>query len=525
LGTRLVGPPAAPARPWGWLAAGGLLLLACGALTALSFSFRPGEGYEERPIAAAVAILVAAGAVYFVAVLRAFRAPPPLSLVLVFSILFRLVLVPSAPIQENDIYRYIWDGKVVAAGLDPYRASPREVEEAVAAAPEAASEPLAALSRLARRSPAHAAILARINHPEQVTIYPAPAQWLFAVPGALVPAGAPLHLQVTAMKAFLALFDLATLAVLAILLARLGKPPALALLYGWCPLVLKELANSGHMDSIPTFFLMASLVAFVRAAPDGARAGSGPGGWGAALLAGCLLGAAVASKLFAALVLPLCLRRLSLGRALAAFAACAAVIAASQLAYAGSAERRAETLIRFALGWENNAALFFWMERLLAALIGGGRWSFELAGLEWSVVASTALARAVAAGAIAAAALALAWRTNPETSPVLFLRRAFLSLAALFLIGPLGFPWYFVWCVPLLPFARARSWFLLPALLMVYYLRFWFQYRHQQLGFPSEESALQSFDSVVVTAEFALFFLALGLETVYGKWRKQLDGS
>ena len=43
---------------------------------------------------------------------------------LLFSILFRLTLLVSAPIQEIDFYRYLWDGRVLWHGLNPYRFAP-----------------------------------------------------------------------------------------------------------------------------------------------------------------------------------------------------------------------------------------------------------------------------------------------------------------------------------------------------------------------------------------------------------------
>src|SRR5581483_764967 len=45
-------------------------------------------------------------------------------LIVVFGILFRLVLVPSPPSISTDIYRYIWDGRLIGHGINPYRWAP-----------------------------------------------------------------------------------------------------------------------------------------------------------------------------------------------------------------------------------------------------------------------------------------------------------------------------------------------------------------------------------------------------------------
>ena len=41
-----------------------------------------------------------------------------------FAILFRLVLLPTRPTLSDDMFRYVWDGRVQAAGLSPYRYAP-----------------------------------------------------------------------------------------------------------------------------------------------------------------------------------------------------------------------------------------------------------------------------------------------------------------------------------------------------------------------------------------------------------------
>jgi len=56
--------------------------------------------------------------------------------------------------------------------------------------------------------------------------------------------------QVGVLKGVLLLFDLATIGLVMGLLRNIGQPSARALAYAWCPLVLKEFTNTGHLDSI-----------------------------------------------------------------------------------------------------------------------------------------------------------------------------------------------------------------------------------------------------------------------------------
>ena len=123
--------------------------------------------------------------------------------------------------------------------------------------------------------------------------------------------------------------------------------------------------------------------------------------------------------------------------------------------------------------------------------------------------------RVIALGAVfvllVAVTLVAAWRTTSGTPPAAVFHRAFAVLAVAFLAGPLGFPWYFTWCVPLFPFARQRAWFLLPGLLSIYYLRFWFDYQFPH-GFFGFEEATEFFDRVVVPIEFGIFYVAMAGE-------------
>ncbi|GIW80079.1 MAG: hypothetical protein KatS3mg105_1886 [Gemmatales bacterium] len=101
----------------------------------------------------------------------------------------------------------------------------------------------------------------------------------------------------------------------------------------------------------------------------------------------------------------------------------------------------------------------------------------------------------------------LGWKTYRLGDPETMLHGIFLSLAWGWLLSSAQNPWYFAWCVPFLPFARRRSWYLLTGLVFLYYLRFWFQYdpRH----------SVAEFDFGWVWLEYGPFFLALLAETCW----------
>ena len=487
-----------------WLP-GTLLLGCCLILNLLSWSetFEHGRLHEQRPLLLVVTVLAVSGIVYFFAARRSFSHPPPLTPVLLLALLCRLLLLFSRPVQEDDIYRYIWDGRVTAAGLDPYLYSPAAVLDASSDG-EAS---LVAQAKLSKASPSLSAILSRVNNSEYVTIYPPLLQYLFALHGTLVPVDWEPDSQVLAMKVLLLFFDIGNIALLAVLLGLCGLPRGLLLLYAWCPLVLKEYSNSGHMDSAPVFFLLLALVAVA-----GGGRGRSPGAL-RLLSGGLALGVAAGLKLFPLVLLPLFWCRLGLRSGALFCAACFLALLFFAAPGGEVAAGRGDALKIFALHWENHAAFFLVLRSGLEFLGITGEYELTLGGALYGFEVSGIVARSVCALLIGGIVILLAMRSRSDEEPRVFLSSCFHALAALLLLGPLGFPWYFTWCIPLLPFPRYRSWLLLPCFLMVYYLGFWYEYRIE------DENLAERFADRDLLISFGLFYLCLGFEW----WREKRE--
>jgi hypothetical protein len=484
---------------WLWLP-GLLIFFCCLCLYAVSWSevFEHGRFHERRPLLLVVSVLVAASLFYFFAARRSFSAPPAIAPALLLALLCRLVLLFARPVQEDDIYRYIWDGRVTAAGLDPYLHSPAEVLDA-------SSGELGEVGILSRSSPSLSVIVERVNNSDYVTVYPPLLQYLFALHSVLVPVDWSPDSQVLAMKSLLLLFDLGNIALLAVLLGLSGLPRGLLLLYAWCPLVLKEFSNSGHMDSAPIFFLLLALV-MVLGAARGRGAGSVK-----ILFGGLALGVAASLKFFPLVLVPLIWRRLGPRAGTLFCAACFFVPLLSGTLGVSGDGGRGEALKVFALHWENHAAFFLVLRSALEQLGITGEYELTLGGSLYGFEFSGIVARAVCGLLIGGVVILLARGLRPDDAPRVFLRSCFYALAALLLLGPLGFPWYFTWCVPLLPFVRYHGWLLLPGFLMVYYLGFWYEYRIED-----EDLAGRLTDRNLLVS-FGLFYLCLGFEW----WREK----
>ena len=167
-------------------------------------------------------------ALYAYAVWLILRSQPSfttrqLILIFAFGIAFRAVLVFSQPELSSDMYRYVWDGRVQANGINPYLYPP--------AAPEVAHL-------------RDEAIWPMINRKESVTGYPAVAELAFAIHWRVWPD------NVHWFQVRMVTGDLMAGALLLVLLRALGQNPSAVLIYLWSPLVIVETAHSAHVDGL-----------------------------------------------------------------------------------------------------------------------------------------------------------------------------------------------------------------------------------------------------------------------------------
>ncbi|MCY2995731.1 MAG: hypothetical protein NTY19_48965 [Planctomycetota bacterium] len=265
-------PATSPPRcPWRDRNLAGLALLAaisCGlyvSVAVLSLRFEHNTPATERPILPVVLLLAAAFAIYLIAIRLAARAKQDRSLVTVLlgsSIAFRIILLSSTPIQEIDIYRYLWDGAVLRAGVSPFRYSPQQVRHA--SIDLSLPDDLERLVRLRDTEPSLKTVLDRIHYGQLPTVYPPVSQLVFAAAAWTTPDEATVAVRIAVMKTWMIAWDVATLVLVMRLLILVRRPLGLCLIYGWCPLLLKEVANSGHLDALAVFLTTLSVYLLVR---------------------------------------------------------------------------------------------------------------------------------------------------------------------------------------------------------------------------------------------------------------------
>ena len=206
-------------------------------------------------------------------------------IVLAVALACRLLVVADMPTLSDDAYRFVWDGRVQAAGINPYAHAP-------------ASPSLFGLRDYR--------IFPEVNRPHTRTGYPPTNEVaLYAINRVAGEGTTQVKLAFVAVEA-------AAVALLLMLLARAGMSPGRVALYAWHPLAIFEIAGTGHPEPLLMALTLAALLAWDRRAR---------------VTAGAALGAAILTKFTPLLLAPFMVRRLG-----ARFVAAAAVAAGLVLA-------------------------------------------------------------------------------------------------------------------------------------------------------------------------------------------------
>lgn len=161
-----------------------------------------------------------------------------LAAVLLLALAMRLLLVGQETYLSNDIYRYIWDGRVQAAGINPYLHVP--------------ADPTLAHLRDFK-------IFRHINRADYaVTAYPPVAEMLYLAITRIAETTVVMRLAMVA-------FEIAIVVVLLDLTRLLGVPRTAIVAYAWHPLAIWEVANSGHIEAAMVALLMTGVWLLLRA--------------------------------------------------------------------------------------------------------------------------------------------------------------------------------------------------------------------------------------------------------------------
>jgi alpha-1,6-mannosyltransferase len=209
----------------------GALLFVALAVCSRNFSHRGGPSF--------IIPLAVAGVAYLLAVRELLSTPKFPNRVIIFGLalaaVWHLIFLVQPPGSDDDIHRYVWDGRVQRFGCNPYILVP--------------SDP--ALASL------HTAETRTLNNPDVPSPYPAGAQVFFR-------AVTTIHESTFSLKAAFVLCDVAIVFVLLGLLRRTGQGAHWVLAFAWHPLLATEVAGSGHIDIVGVLLLLVSAAALGR---------------------------------------------------------------------------------------------------------------------------------------------------------------------------------------------------------------------------------------------------------------------
>lgn len=185
-----------------------------------------------------IALLVA-GIAYLLAIREFFSTQNfPRHVIIIGIVLAALWQIPfllQPPGLDDDVHRYVWDGRVQRLGYNPYIVVPSDPALAGLHTPETRT----------------------LNNPEVSSPYPAGAQLFFRGVTAI-------HESILAFKVAFAACEVAIVLLLFAELRRRGQAEHWVLAYAWNPLLVTCVAYSGHIDILGALLLLLSAAALQR---------------------------------------------------------------------------------------------------------------------------------------------------------------------------------------------------------------------------------------------------------------------
>src|SRR5215212_1079231 len=327
---------------------------------------------------------------------------------LIFAALFRLSIIFSPPYLSDDIYRYVWDGRVQSAGINPYRYIP--ADEALAQLRDEKIYP-----NINRRDSAH-------------TMYPPVAEGAFLLITRFSE-------SVTWMKAAMVGFEAIAVWALVQLLSSFGLARQRVLIYAWHPLGIWEFAGSGHVDALAIAFIALALLVRRKHRES---------------LTGLLLACATGVKLFPAALFPAVYIKKS-GKMFLAFAA---TLLSSYLPYLSVGPL---ATLGFLPGYASERGM-----------ISGEQ--FFLLTVARRLLSAHVPTSAYVIFAVAVLGMLSVWLMLDQRSDDHYLRNGLIIASVFVLLLAPHFSWYFTWLIPFLCFVPSIPVFYLTLASFLLYL-------------------------------------------------------
>jgi len=161
------------------------------------------------------------------------------------GVALRLLLLLSIPQMSDDVFRFLWDGRLTVAGYHPFLHIPRYFIDSHTEIPGITPD-----------------LFLRLNSPDYFTVYPPVCQAVFAAAGFVSPV--EVLPAVVVIKLFMLIFEGYTVWLLWKNRGKFGLPENAAVMYALNPLVILEFSGNLHFEGAMICFLLAGFIALQK---------------------------------------------------------------------------------------------------------------------------------------------------------------------------------------------------------------------------------------------------------------------
>jgi hypothetical protein len=380
-----------------------------------------------------------------------------LTIAFVFGILFRITLLNTQPTLSEDIYRYLWDANVARHAINPYDYAPIADE----------------LAELRDQE-----IYPNINHKEIPTVYPPVLQIVFNI-------AYRIHPSILFFKFVFVLFDLLTAFVLYHILKHLQMSSKHLIIYLWNPLLITEVAASGHAEPVGVFFLSLTLFWALKSR---------------LILATLTLVLSFLTKFLSALLLPVLAVMKKNGKRFVfmLFLLFACVL---YLPYAGAGLKLFSGLLVYSSKWQFNGSIFSILKwffetftpdllvlKLMIEPFGMGHDALTMATRRIDLALNLSKTVVTAIFLLLYIRQINKYKSSVEQEGRWLFESGLLFFGSFFILNATIHPWYLIWLLPFLVIVANRAWIAFTGLIG---LSYWIMLTYAKTGIWEESTGIK----------------------------------
>lgn len=239
-----------------------------------------------------------------------------LYVIILFAILFRITLIPSELSTSGDVYRYLWEGKVVAHGFNPYENAPDD----------------ARLSHLRSGT-----LVNKLQYKNTTAIYPPVAQYMFALSYILFGE------NVAGIEIIYLFTSIVSMYLIILLLRHKKIDERSVIIYAWLPLPIMEYFINAHLDIVGVLFFLLFIYLFLQEKY---------------YLSSAAFALSILTKIYPVMFIPLIFRKLGWKRSLYFSLITVVIIILFYLPFIPKERELSESLFRYISHWSFNGSVF-----------------------------------------------------------------------------------------------------------------------------------------------------------------------